>query len=97
LPSLTLNLVGVAGLTVDLARAGLAALPRSMIAVATDTAVEITLAALPPGARCGWTTTRQIPRCPCLRGGTGSRSLPKASNRGGSCDAAPGSYSSLHA
>ncbi|AGB21258.1 prolyl oligopeptidase family protein [Mycobacterium sp. JS623] len=49
LPSLTLNLVGVAGLTVDLARAGLAALPRSTIAVATDTAVEIKLAALPPG------------------------------------------------
>jgi hypothetical protein len=49
LPSLTLNLVGVAGLTVDVARAGLAALPRSTIAVATDTAVEIKLAALPPG------------------------------------------------
>jgi hypothetical protein len=49
LPSLTLNLVGVAGLTVDVARAGLAALPRSTIAVATDTTVEIKLAALPPG------------------------------------------------
>ena len=48
LPSLTLNLVGVAGLTVDPARAGLAAMPRSTIAVATA-AVEIKLAALPPG------------------------------------------------
>ncbi|HZA09940.1 alpha/beta hydrolase-fold protein [Mycobacterium sp.] len=49
LPSLTLNLVGVAGLTVDVARAGLAALPRSTITVATDTDVEIKLSALPPG------------------------------------------------
>jgi pimeloyl-ACP methyl ester carboxylesterase len=45
---LTLNLTGVAALTVDIARAGLASLTRSTIAVAADTAVKITLAALPP-------------------------------------------------
>ena len=49
LPYLTLDLTGVAALTVDVARAGLAPLPRSTIAVATDTPAQITLAALPPG------------------------------------------------
>ena len=48
LPYLTLQLTGVAGLTVDVDRAGLAALPSSTITVATDTAARITLAALPP-------------------------------------------------
>ena len=47
-PYLTLNITGVAGLTVDVARAGLASLPLSTIAVATDTATQITLAGLPP-------------------------------------------------
>src|SRR5271165_1347143 len=47
LPSLTLNLNGVAGLTVDVARAGLASWPKSTIAVATGTPARITLAALP--------------------------------------------------
>ena len=48
LPYLTLQLSGVAGLAVDIARAGLASLPTSTIAVATDTATQLTLAALPP-------------------------------------------------
>jgi pimeloyl-ACP methyl ester carboxylesterase len=50
LPYLTLRLTGVAGLTVDVARAGLAALPASTITVATDTAAQIRLAGLPAGA-----------------------------------------------
>ena len=49
LPYLTLRLTGVAGLTVDVARAGLAALPSSTITVATDTAAHITLGGLPAG------------------------------------------------
>jgi hypothetical protein len=49
LPYLTLRLTGVAGLTVDVARAGLAALPSSTITVATDTAAQITLGGLPAG------------------------------------------------
>ena len=48
LPSLALNLTRVAGLTVDVARAGLASLSASTIAVVTDTLVQIKLAALPP-------------------------------------------------
>lgn len=51
LPYLTLRLTGVAGLTVDVARAGLAALPASTITVATDKAARITLAALPSGVQ----------------------------------------------
>jgi hypothetical protein len=47
LPTLTLKLTGVAGLSVDVVRAGLAAWPKSTIAVATDTLAHITLAALP--------------------------------------------------
>ena len=50
LPYLTLRLTGVAGLTVDVARAGLAALPASTITVATDSAARITLGGLPAGA-----------------------------------------------
>ncbi|MGD1171307.1 alpha/beta hydrolase-fold protein [Mycobacterium seoulense] len=50
LPYLTLRLTGVAGITVDVRRAGLAALPKSTIAVATDTAARITLSGLPAGA-----------------------------------------------
>ena len=50
LPYLTLQLTRVAGLTVDVARAGLASLHRSAIAVTTDTPARITLAALPPNA-----------------------------------------------
>ncbi len=49
LPYLTLRLTGVAGLTIDVARAGLAALPSSTITVATDTAAHITLGGLPAG------------------------------------------------
>ncbi|MGO9383209.1 MAG: alpha/beta hydrolase-fold protein [Mycobacterium sp.] len=49
LPYLTLRLSGVAGLTVDVARAGLAALPSSTITVAADTAAQITLSGLPDG------------------------------------------------
>jgi hypothetical protein len=49
LPYLTLRLTGVASLTVDVARAGLAALPSSTITVATDLATRITLAGLPAG------------------------------------------------
>lgn len=43
LPYLTLRLTGVASLRIDLARAGLAALPTSTITVATDVAAQITL------------------------------------------------------
>lgn len=49
MPNLTLRLTGVAGLTVDVKRAGLTALPSSTIHVATDTASQITLGALPAG------------------------------------------------
>ena len=48
LPSLALNLSHVAGLTVDVARAGLASLRSSTISVVTDTHAQITLASLPP-------------------------------------------------
>jgi hypothetical protein len=47
LPYLTLRLTGVAGLRVDVARAGLAALPTSTITVATDVTATITLGGLP--------------------------------------------------
>ena len=50
LPYLTLRLTGVVSLTVDVARAGLAALPSSTITVATDGAAHIALAGLPAGA-----------------------------------------------
>ncbi len=50
-PFLTLDLSGVASLTMDVARAGLASLALSTIAVSTDVAVEITLAALPAGVK----------------------------------------------
>lgn len=49
LPSLELELAGVAGLAVDLERAGLAALPRSSVSVATDHAVQLALVGLSPG------------------------------------------------
>lgn len=49
LPYLTLRLTGVADITVDVQRAGLAALPASTITVATDTAARITLSGLPVG------------------------------------------------
>jgi pimeloyl-ACP methyl ester carboxylesterase len=49
LPYLTLRLTGVASLAVDVKRAGLASLPSSTITVATDTATQITLRALPEG------------------------------------------------
>lgn len=49
LPYLTLRLTGVASLTLDVARAGLAALASSTITVATDVAARITLAGLPAG------------------------------------------------
>ncbi len=48
LPHVTLALRGVTGLTVDVVRAGLGALPWSAIPVSTDTPVQITLHALPP-------------------------------------------------
>ena len=48
LPYLTLQLSRVAGLTVDVARAGLASLPASTITITTDTPAQIRLAALPP-------------------------------------------------
>ncbi|OJZ74569.1 peptidase [Mycobacterium paraffinicum] len=51
LPYLTLRLTGVADITVDVQRAGLAALPASTITVATDTAARITLGGLPAGVR----------------------------------------------
>lgn len=49
MPWLTLDLSAVAGLAVDVVRAGLATLPRSTIAVSTDHPVRIRLASLPPG------------------------------------------------
>ncbi|BBY44211.1 alpha/beta hydrolase-fold protein [Mycolicibacterium celeriflavum] len=48
LPFLTLKLTGVAGLSVDVARAGLASLGTSTIDVSTDTPARVELAALPP-------------------------------------------------
>ena len=48
LPYLTLDLTGVAAVTVDIARAGLAALPRSTITVSSDAATQISLTGLPP-------------------------------------------------
>ncbi|OCB25453.1 peptidase [Mycobacterium malmoense] len=53
MPYLTLRLTGVAGITVDVHRAGLAALPASTITVATDTAARITLSGLPAGVGVG--------------------------------------------
>jgi pimeloyl-ACP methyl ester carboxylesterase len=50
LPFLTLQLTRVAGVTVDVARAGLASLSASTINVTTDTHSQIRLAALPPNA-----------------------------------------------
>jgi hypothetical protein len=47
---LTLRLNWVASLRVDIARAGLAALPSSTITVATDVTVRITLGGLPAAA-----------------------------------------------
>jgi pimeloyl-ACP methyl ester carboxylesterase len=47
-PYLMLTLTGVERLTVDVARAGLAAFRKSTIAVATDVPVHVSLAALPP-------------------------------------------------
>lgn len=49
MPYLTLRLTGVAGLTLDVARAGLAALPASTIMVTTDAAARVTLGGLPVG------------------------------------------------
>jgi hypothetical protein len=49
MPWLTLDLSGVAGLAVDVVRAGLAALARSMITVPTDHPVRLRLASLPTG------------------------------------------------
>ncbi|VBA58884.1 alpha/beta hydrolase-fold protein [Mycobacterium attenuatum] len=51
LPYLTLRLTGVASLTVDVERAGLASLPSSSIAVASDTAAQITLGGLADGVQ----------------------------------------------
>ncbi|MBV9319216.1 MAG: prolyl oligopeptidase family serine peptidase [Mycobacterium sp.] len=51
LPYLTLRLTGVASLTVDVDRAGLAALPKSKIAVATDAAAQVKLSGLPPAVK----------------------------------------------
>ncbi len=49
LPHLTLKLTRVAGITVDVARAGLATLPKSTINIATDIATNVRLASLPSG------------------------------------------------
>ncbi len=49
LPYLTLKLTGVAAITVDVARAGLTGAQESTIAVVTDTAAQVSLAALPDG------------------------------------------------
>jgi hypothetical protein len=50
LPYVTLRLTGVASLRVDLARAGLAALPTSTITVSTDVAARISLGGVGAGA-----------------------------------------------
>lgn len=50
LPYLTLRLTGVATLTLDVQRAGLAALPASTITVATDAPAQLTLSGLHAGA-----------------------------------------------
>ncbi|HKI41464.1 MAG TPA: peptidase, partial [Mycobacterium sp.] len=49
LPYLTLRLTGVAGLAVDIRRAGLAELRSSTITVTTDTATRMALNGLPAG------------------------------------------------
>lgn len=49
MPYLTLRLTGVAGLTVDVSRAGLAGLKSSTITVTTDTAAQVKLGGLPAG------------------------------------------------
>ncbi len=51
LPYLTLELTGVASLTVDVDRAGLAGLPTATIAVATDGPARVSLGSLPTGAK----------------------------------------------
>jgi len=51
MPFLTLRLTGVAGVTVDVERAGLAGLSASTITVTTDSAAQITLGGLPAGAQ----------------------------------------------
>ena len=48
MPFLALHLTRVAGLTVDVGRAGLASLRASTINAATDTLAQIKLVALPP-------------------------------------------------
>lgn len=50
-PQLTLALTGVAGLTIDVGRAGLAALPRASITVTTDCPTEITVEGVPPSTQ----------------------------------------------
>jgi hypothetical protein len=47
---MTLQLTRIAGLAVDVARAGLASLPAATINITTDTPAQIRLAALPPNA-----------------------------------------------
>jgi hypothetical protein len=47
-PQMTLDLTGVAALTVDLARAGLATVPDATITVTTDGPAEIALEGVPP-------------------------------------------------
>ena len=76
-PYLTVTLAGVAALTLDLARAGLAGWPPSTsppptIAVATDTAAQVTLAALPPGVTVELDGHRPVPRWRCPWGGIAS-------------------------
>ena len=70
LPYLTLQLTHVAGLTVDVARAGLASLPASTINVTTDTPAQIRLAALPPNS------TVQLDGQPAGPIGVGARRAP---------------------
>jgi hypothetical protein len=48
MPFLALHLTRVAGITVDVARAGLASVRASTINAATDTLAQIKLEALPP-------------------------------------------------
>ena len=78
LPYLTLRLNGIASLTVDIERAGLASLPSSTIAVASDTAAQVKSrsAGYLPRSRCNWTVSRPGQPCRCRPGATASRWAP---------------------
>ncbi len=68
MPFLTLRLTGVAGVTLDVERAGLAGLAASTITVTTDSAAQITLGGLPAGAQVQLDGAPSDARVPVLPG-----------------------------